>query len=277
MERRRRQGAAGELCRVVLASPQQGAAHVRGDAHHLGYAPFKEGSVDRARGARAEEGSRAGLVRGRILGHEGSSIREHGRAEQRLCRLADLHCGGGEEDRAKALGAVRAQVLSHDHATVRPGDDDWSREAERRADGVEIPAQAISAGVGRVPLGVVRVAVTAEIDRHEPEVCRERPGEHAPPDVATLGDTMDEHDRCALWSPGLVHGDPHAVGRADEVCQPHSVVVLHDVPGACLAQLERFIETARARGMDFVSEPPPECVPIRDGQITGDLGGIVAP
>ncbi len=63
---------------------------------------------------------------------------------------------------------------------------------------------------------------------------------------------------------------------ADAARQPHSVVVLHDVPGACLAQLERFIEIARARGMDFVSECPPGCVPIHDGQITGDLGGIVA-
>jgi peptidoglycan/xylan/chitin deacetylase (PgdA/CDA1 family) len=57
---------------------------------------------------------------------------------------------------------------------------------------------------------------------------------------------------------------------------PHALVVLHDIPGACLDGLERFIHAARERGMEFGSDLPLECVPICEGRVVGDLAGIVA-
>jgi peptidoglycan/xylan/chitin deacetylase (PgdA/CDA1 family) len=63
---------------------------------------------------------------------------------------------------------------------------------------------------------------------------------------------------------------------ADGAAQPHTVVVLHDLPGACLGGLDDFITTAQDRGMDLVPELPADCVPIADGRIAADLGALVA-
>jgi peptidoglycan/xylan/chitin deacetylase (PgdA/CDA1 family) len=63
---------------------------------------------------------------------------------------------------------------------------------------------------------------------------------------------------------------------ADSAALPHALVVLHDIPGACLAGLECFITTARERGMEFVADLPPGCVPIHEGRVVGNLGPIVA-
>jgi hypothetical protein len=54
-------------------------------------------------------------------------------------------------------------------------------------------------------------------------------------------------------------------------------VVLHDVPGACLSHLERFLDTAAHRGIQLVAELPADCLPIVDGRIVRDLRGLVAP
>ena len=64
---------------------------------------------------------------------------------------------------------------------------------------------------------------------------------------------------------------------ADADTLPHALVVLHDVPGACLGGLERFITTARERGMELVADLPPSCVPVHEGRIVGDLAAIVTP
>jgi hypothetical protein len=53
-------------------------------------------------------------------------------------------------------------------------------------------------------------------------------------------------------------------------------VVLHDIPGACLAQLERFLDELSARGARLVSDLPADCAPIVDGRIVGDLQGLMA-
>ena len=86
---------------------------------------------------------------------------------------------------------------------------------------------------------------------------------------------------CVLWN--CVPRDwvePAAwAGRALADCatREHTVVVLHDIPHACLAGLAGFIDAARDRGMTLVPELPIACTPIVDGRIVGDLAPILAP
>jgi peptidoglycan/xylan/chitin deacetylase (PgdA/CDA1 family) len=85
---------------------------------------------------------------------------------------------------------------------------------------------------------------------------------------------------CILWnSVPRDWVDPEGwveTALADAAALPHALVVLHDIPGACLAGLERFITTARERGMEIVADLPPSCVPIHEGRVVGDLTSIVA-
>lgn len=86
---------------------------------------------------------------------------------------------------------------------------------------------------------------------------------------------------CALWN-AVPRDWEDPLGwpeRALEQCGrlDHSVLVLHDVPGACADQLPRFLELALQRDFSFVCELPPSCTPLVDGTITGDLAAIVRP
>jgi len=85
---------------------------------------------------------------------------------------------------------------------------------------------------------------------------------------------------CALWnSVPRDWVEPEAwVERALADCatRPHTALVLHDVPGACLAGLERFLDAARDRGLAFVAELPAACTPIIGGRVVGELAGLVA-
>lgn len=66
--------------------------------------------------------------------------------------------------------------------------------------------------------------------------------------------------------------------RALEDCEKdhHAVVVLHDVPNACLEALPAFLDRVLERGYELTLELPPACVPIVRGEIVGDLSSIVA-
>jgi len=86
---------------------------------------------------------------------------------------------------------------------------------------------------------------------------------------------------CILWN--SVPGDwldPEgwpARALADCTTRTHSLLVLHDIPNACLAGLERFLDAAADHGLALVGDVPPECAPIVDGRVVGDLDAIVAP
>jgi len=72
---------------------------------------------------------------------------------------------------------------------------------------------------------------------------------------------------------------PRRLGGArarDCATRPHTLLVLHDIPGACLAGLAGFIDAARAAGLELASDVPASCAPIVDGRITGALDAIVA-
>ncbi|MDF2695545.1 MAG: polysaccharide deacetylase [Labilithrix sp.] len=85
---------------------------------------------------------------------------------------------------------------------------------------------------------------------------------------------------CVLWtSVPRDWVDPAgwpARALADCVAQPHAVVVLHDIPDACLAGLEGFLDAVQREGIELVSELPLAVTPIVDGKVIGDLDGIVA-
>jgi peptidoglycan/xylan/chitin deacetylase (PgdA/CDA1 family) len=85
---------------------------------------------------------------------------------------------------------------------------------------------------------------------------------------------------CVLWnSVPRDWDDPGgwaARALADCATRPHTLLVLHDIPGACLAGLAGFIDDARAAGFELTSDVPADCAPIVDGRITGALDAIVA-
>lgn len=85
---------------------------------------------------------------------------------------------------------------------------------------------------------------------------------------------------CILWS-SVPHDWDDQEGwpnRALADCDnsAHTVLVLHDVPNACLDRLPEFLDRARARGLEFTVELPKFCVPIAGGRIDGELHTIVA-
>jgi peptidoglycan/xylan/chitin deacetylase (PgdA/CDA1 family) len=94
--------------------------------------------------------------------------------------------------------------------------------------------------------------------------------------VATL---VARRYTCVLWS-SVPHDwdDPEGWPRralAETAAEPHAVVVLHDIPGACLAKLGSFLDAVRDRGVAMVTELPAACTPIIDGVVVGDLDGLV--
>lgn len=85
---------------------------------------------------------------------------------------------------------------------------------------------------------------------------------------------------CVLWNSvprdWLDPAGWPARALADCAAQPHTLMVLHDLPDACLAGLAGFIDAARARGIELVGDIPVDCAPILDGRITRPLDDIVA-
>lgn len=85
---------------------------------------------------------------------------------------------------------------------------------------------------------------------------------------------------CALWNsvPQDWIDEEHWVSRALEDCaaKPWAFVVLHDILPVASRHLEGFIRSALEAGHSFVQEFPPECVPIRAGEIVADLSGLTS-
>jgi peptidoglycan/xylan/chitin deacetylase (PgdA/CDA1 family) len=91
---------------------------------------------------------------------------------------------------------------------------------------------------------------------------------------------VDHAYSCILWNSvprDWIEPDawvPRAL--ADCAALPHTVVVLHDVPAACLAGLPAFLDALRDRAVPLVTDLPADCTPIIDGRIVGDLTDLVA-
>ena len=58
--------------------------------------------------------------------------------------------------------------------------------------------------------------------------------------------------------------------------QPWTLLVLHDLPTGAMDRLPAFIERLRDRGAAFRQDFPPQCVPLRRGEIVGDVQAYTA-
>jgi peptidoglycan/xylan/chitin deacetylase (PgdA/CDA1 family) len=89
----------------------------------------------------------------------------------------------------------------------------------------------------------------------------------------------EERMTCVLWNAiPRDFADPHGwVDRALAQCeaQPWTLVVLHDLPNGAMNHLTSFIAQIRERGAVFRQDFSPELVPIRCGQVIGNLASYV--
>ena len=65
-----------------------------------------------------------------------------------------------------------------------------------------------------------------------------------------------------------------ALGQIEAL--PWPLIVLHDIEGAALKHLDRFLRLATDHGFEFRQVFPDDCVPVRRGTIVGDISQIVA-
>lgn len=91
--------------------------------------------------------------------------------------------------------------------------------------------------------------------------------------------TRNKHS-CVLWNAiPRDWDDPDGwTGRALDQCnrQPWTLMVLHDLPTGAMDHLERFLDAAEAAGARFRQDFPPQCVPIRNGEIVLPINDYVS-
>ncbi|WP_375776552.1 polysaccharide deacetylase family protein [Bradyrhizobium sp. ma5] len=85
---------------------------------------------------------------------------------------------------------------------------------------------------------------------------------------------------CVLWNAiPRDWDDPDGwTDRALDQCraQPWTLMVLHDLPTGAMAHLERFLERAETNGARFRQDFPPQCVPLRNGEIALPIQSYVS-
>jgi len=85
---------------------------------------------------------------------------------------------------------------------------------------------------------------------------------------------------CVLWNAiPRDWNDPEGwVLRALDQCraQAWTLMVLHDLPSGAMDHLEDFIDRARQLGARFRQDFPPDCVPIRSGEIVRPIDAYVS-
>ncbi|MGY3696263.1 peptidoglycan/xylan/chitin deacetylase (PgdA/CDA1 family) [Bradyrhizobium sp. USDA 3240] len=90
---------------------------------------------------------------------------------------------------------------------------------------------------------------------------------------------LNKHS-CVLWNAiPRDWDDPDGwADRALDQCraQPWTLLVLHDLPTGAMAHLERFLERAETNGARFRQDFPPQCVPMRNGEIALPIQSYVS-
>jgi peptidoglycan-N-acetylglucosamine deacetylase len=85
----------------------------------------------------------------------------------------------------------------------------------------------------------------------------------------------EERMTCVLWNAiPRDFADPDGwVEIALEQCQaqPHTLLVLHDLPNGAMKRLQAFISSIRERGGEFIHDFPLDCVPMRRGVVVSPL------
>ena len=88
-----------------------------------------------------------------------------------------------------------------------------------------------------------------------------------------------ERMTCVLWNAiPRDWEDPRGwVETAIAQClsQPWTLLVLHDLPTGAMGRLRIFIDRVLDHGGRFRQDFPPACVPIRRGEVVGELAGYV--
>ena len=86
---------------------------------------------------------------------------------------------------------------------------------------------------------------------------------------------------CVLWNAvPRDWEDPRGwaeTALAQCLLQPWTVLVLHDLPTGAMGRLRIFIDRVLDHGGRFRQDFPPECVPIRNGEVVAPLEGYVSP
>lgn len=65
-----------------------------------------------------------------------------------------------------------------------------------------------------------------------------------------------------------------SVARSHVAAQPHTVLVLHDLPTGAMAHLPAFLDDLQSEGIDITLDPPDSCVIVSDGVPTRDLAPL---
>jgi peptidoglycan-N-acetylglucosamine deacetylase len=85
---------------------------------------------------------------------------------------------------------------------------------------------------------------------------------------------------CVLWNAiPRDFADPEGwVPRALKQCaaQPWTLLVLHDLPNGAMQHLKEFVDEIRRHGGTFTQDFPPDCIPIRRGEVLAPLTPYVA-
>ena len=96
---------------------------------------------------------------------------------------------------------------------------------------------------------------------------------------AALEVLREEKMTCVLWNAiPRDFADPEGwVDTALAQCasQARTLMVLHDLPNGAMDRLDAFVTEAAARGARFCQEFPPECLPVRRGEPTQEIGRYV--
>jgi peptidoglycan/xylan/chitin deacetylase (PgdA/CDA1 family) len=91
--------------------------------------------------------------------------------------------------------------------------------------------------------------------------------------------TSHKHS-CVLWNAiPRDWDDPNGwVDRALAQCrsQPWTLLVLHDLPSGAMDHLEQFVDRIGDEGARFHQDFPPDCVPIRVGEIAQSIKPFVS-
>lgn len=97
--------------------------------------------------------------------------------------------------------------------------------------------------------------------------------------AAALEILQQQRMTCVLWNAvPRDWEDPRGwaeLALAQCLSQPWTLLVLHDLPTGAMGRLKIFIERVLDHGGRFRQDFPPECVPIRRGELVGDISGYV--
>ncbi len=84
-----------------------------------------------------------------------------------------------------------------------------------------------------------------------------------------------------LWNcvPGDWRDPEGWVTTAQRQCNPKAwnLVVLHDQPGSGMNHLDRFLTALKESNVPIVQDYPDDCVPMREGRITGPIEDSTSP